>query len=291
MPTRGQKQLICSALLGALVMSCAAPPVYVVAPPAPRAEHEQRGGQQAEQAPVEQQQPAEQQQPPVEQQQPLQRPPVVVVQPPVVSQPGPASQGGGGVAQVPDPGSQQRQPTGGQRRPSGNAPGVRHDIPAVNTSDLADSDNWTQQMQDACAEVGVHDSDCPTFDIRVFKKDKTGKETAIHNPGPGYGSAYDSCPVKSINPQPPNQGGPKLVSAGTVIRVKVVCIPADTNQNNTKDQLSVVQQDNTPSNTPKQQSNTGNNKNKQDGSGQTGTSQQQSGKKQGKISTESGSGG
>ena len=268
MSARRRTQLICSAMFGALVISCAAPPVYVVAPPAPQAQQEQRGGEQAEQAPVEQQPQAEQQQrPPVEQQQPAQ-PPVVVLPPPVVSQPGPASQGGGAVGQVPDPGSQSRQPTGGQRRPSGNAPGVRHDIPKEGDSDLSESDNWKQSMHDACADAGVRDSDCPTFDIQVFANGKR-----ILNPGTDYRDAdppqYDSCLVKSINPPSPQQGGPKLVSAGSVIKVKVVCNPVD----------------------PKQQLSTDSKTTTQGGSGQAGTSQQPPDKKQGKKSTKNGSGG
>jgi hypothetical protein len=283
MPARGRMQLVCSALLGALAITCAASPS---ASPAPRAEQEQRGGEQAEQPPVEQQQPAQ--------------PPVVVLQPPVVAQPGPASQGGGGVAQVPNPGSEPRRPTGGQRRPSGNAPGVRHEIPAVkNKSDLAQSDDWKQQMMNACADVGVRDSDCPTFDIQVFSKDKAGKEIGIKNPGPNYGDGdspqYTACTVTSMNPRSPQDGGPKLVSPGTVIKVKVVCTPDDTAQNNTEGQQSGVQQDKTnpqsgSANTSEQQPNTGNGKiTEHDGSGQAGPSQQQSVKKQGKKSTENGS--
>jgi hypothetical protein len=289
MPAQGRMQLICSALLGALVISCAAPPIYVVAPPAPRAEQEQRGGQQAEQPPVEEQVPAEQQ--------PAERPPVVVLQPPVVAQPGPASQGGGGVAQVPNPGSQPRQPTGGQQRPSGNAPGVRHDIPKIGNSDLSESDGWTQGMQDACTNVGLRDSDCPTFDIQVFTKDN-GKETHINNPGPNYGTPpFSSCPVKSIDPRPPQQGGPKLVSAGTVIKVTVVCIPVESNAGTKDPQGNVVQPDKADlqggsTDTSNHQLSTDKSKiTKQGGSGQADTSQQHSGKKQGKTGTQNGSGG
>lgn len=281
MPARGRMQLICSALLGTLVISCAAPPIYVVAPPAPRAEQEQRGGQQAEQPPVEEQVPAE-------------RPPMVVLQPPVAAQPGPASQGGGGVAQVPNPGSQPRQPTEGQRRPSGNAPGVKHGIPQKG-SDLNDSDNWKQSVQDACANAGVRDSDCLTLDIRVVKKDK-GKEITIDNPGSGYKDVdprqYSSCEVTSINPPPPQQGGPKLVSVGTTIKVKITCIPDDP-----EPQGNVVQPDKAglqgeSTDTSNHQLSTDKGKiTKQGGSGQADTSQQHSGKKQDNTGMQNGSGG
>ena len=231
MSARRRTQLICSAMFGALVISCAAPPVYVVAPPAPQAQQEQRGGQQAEQAPVEQQPPAEQQQPPpVEQQQPAQ-PPVVVLQPPVVSQPGPASQGGGVVARVPG-GSQSRQTTGGQQRPSGNAPGVGHNLPNIG-ADYRDKNAWENNQRQECKKaLGPGHDNCVTLHYQWFTMNGPGELDTTHaigDPTPNYANKdkYGSCTAEDINP--PDDGPP--VPSGTTIAIKIGCIPADQDQN------------------------------------------------------------
>lgn len=140
-----------------------------------------------------------------------------------------AQQPRGGLAQVAEPGRKVPDSAPVQRRPSGNSPGVAHELPRANGSDLSGQRDWERQRDIACMEA-VGRSDCLKFDINVFETEG-GKEMPIRSPGPDYGAgyspAYSECPVTNIDPPNSKDGGPKYVSPGTTIAVKVVCIPAE----------------------------------------------------------------
>ncbi len=212
MAARWRTQLMCSALLGALAISCGAPPISGQAPPAPRDAQQQTGGQQGE---VEQQPPAEEQSPPAEQQ-----------SPPAEQQRGPASQGSDGSVQAPDSERPPKQSTGGQWRPSGNAPGVGHSIPAVNQSDYQDRDSWEKSQHKECIKaLGPGNDNCVTLRYQWFKEDESGDlNTAqpIRDPTPNYRN-YESCTVRYINPPSDHPVPPH-----TVITIKIGCYAPET---------------------------------------------------------------
>lgn len=181
MPARGLRTpLICSALLGALVISCGGPPVYVVAPapvPPQAAALEssdaaaQEGGGLADVAP---------------------RAPAPEAAPPPAPRAAPAP-----APQSPPAAEQQApQPPPAQRRPAGVPVGVRApDIP--DDGNQLDKGQWDLQIADACKR-GDRDYGprCLGVDYRFL--DENGKR--IGDPGPQdyeglYGGLYYSCKI------------------------------------------------------------------------------------------------
>lgn len=284
MSTWRRTQFICSALLGALVVTaCGGPPGEVA--PAQQHAHEQPAAQQqpaAQEQSVGQQQPAEQEQ--------------SAGQQPTGQQPGGASRPKGGLAQAAESGKAQES-TRGQRRPSGNAPGVGHKIPDLN-SDLDGSGGWQGSLDGECLDADLEPG-CLTLDLKVYKKGQKG-QVPIPNPGPDYDyGVYTECPVVDMNPKSPTDGGPKKVPAKTAIRVTIVCAPAQSDQTNPPDQQPGAEPDDASTKTGSNGSDASGqqpqtNKNKsgtQSESSQTGTSEEQPDTEKGNSGTESGYGG
>lgn len=195
--------LICSVLLGVLVISCGGPPVGVAAPPQAQPAVQQQGGLQEAPLP-----PEEQAAPP---------PPVVLPPPPPRAAPPPPP------AAAPAPRAAEPPPI--QRRPSGNAPGVKHELPTEGESDYSDENDWLQSMDKACIDA-VGEKGCLRF-VYNFS-DGTRK---ISDPGSDYANAdprkYDFCEVDNINP---STGVGKRVPAGSMVTITIVCTPFESNE-------------------------------------------------------------
>ncbi len=274
-------QLICAAMLGALLISCGAPPVSAVAPPAPQ-------GAQA---------PAAEPQPQAEREQPAEQAPAGAQNPgaqnPAAAEPGPASRPRGGLAQAAEPGSKAQVPDGVQRRPSGNAPGVGHGIPQESKSDYADKADWEKAQRQACRDaLGRGHDNCVTLRYQWFKEDESGNldlNAPIHDPTPNY-SNYDSCLVRHIDP--PNDGS--LVPPNTRITIQIGCYSPDTQppdqQQPGSDQNKTGTQ-NGSTTSGQQPDSVTNDTSKPSKSHQSGTSRQQPATNKGKHSTENRSGG
>jgi hypothetical protein len=190
MHARGPRtRLICSALLGALVISCGGPPVSVVAP-APRAAPEPETA-------------------PAQEEGGLARAPEPA-QNSSRSQNGTQSQGGtrsGG--------------TSSSGRAGGLPPGVGHELPTLDR-DLDQLQDWKNSLDNDCTDAGLK-AGCLHLDLKVYKSDRS---TQIDNPGPDYGQGdnpkYSECKVFSINPASSQNG---KIPAGSTITVKISCTP------------------------------------------------------------------
>jgi hypothetical protein len=186
--------LICSALLGALVVSCGGPPVYVVAPPAPAAAPAPapQGGVQGgfEDAPP----------PPVQA-----APPVQEASPAPVVAPAPAA---------PAPATRPPAPVSG--RPGGASS-------LVELSDAANGgtlEAWRDQQVKACAQAGYLTLEPGCVRIQKEHFDQDG------NPIQGRHKKCDDGTVKA----PESTEGPdgkQYIRAGTTVTVNFTCDPAD----------------------------------------------------------------
>lgn len=200
MSARGQRaRLICSALLGVLVISCGAPPVSI-APVAGNAK-----GPTADDG---------------------------------VEGPTAASRAGGS-AQAAGQGQEPTDSTGGtgaddtapsSGRPDGAPPGVEHDIPNRD-DDLKNEQDWIRRIKINCADAGreahVHlEDNCLMLDLQAYKKDGT---RITPTPPSDYKEdddrEYDRCFVKKMDPLSRGDGGLGKIQAGTVIKVTIECIP------------------------------------------------------------------
>ena len=169
MPAQGRRvPMICSALLGALVISCGGPPVYVLAPaaaPAPQ------GGLQQAAPPV-----------PV-QAAPRQQAPEAVAPPAPRAAP-----------QVPAPG-QRPDPGPEQGRAGGRPPGIRApDIPLAPRS--LDKQEWFDAIDKFCGDSGPR---CVRVEFIFYQNDQSGKRHQINEP-----SDYSNCDVTKRR-TPPGQ--------------------------------------------------------------------------------------
>ncbi|MGH3985085.1 MAG: hypothetical protein ACRDST_20960 [Pseudonocardiaceae bacterium] len=249
--------LICSALLGALVISCAGPPADVAAPaPAPPqvavlesrdAPAQERGLTEiAPRAPA----------------------------PEAVPPPAPAPRAAPAPAGQSPPAAQQKAPESppAQRRPAGVPVGVRApDIP--DDGNQLDKGQWDREIAKACKG---HKPRCLGVDYRFL--DENGKR--IGDPGPQdddglYGGLYYSCEIDRT----PNDD--EYMRLGDKILVVTTCKKDESSTSSTSDE----------SGEPAQQ--TGNEENAEDDTterGDTNTPGQQSNDQKGEISTEDGSG-
>lgn len=134
----------------------------------------------------------------------------------------------GGVAAAPDPARNGGAPgaPGGvvPGRPRGLPPGVGHDLPDL-SSDLAQKDQWRERLDSRCREAGVEPG-CLKLDVTAFEVDASGNRTQIPEPSTNYredDTRYGECTVDDMDPLSPADGGPEKVPAGTTIKVTVVC--------------------------------------------------------------------
>jgi hypothetical protein len=246
--------LICSALLGALVISCGGPPADVAAPaPVPPQVAVLESGD----VPAQERGLAE-------------AAPLPAPAPRAALPPAPAGQ--------PPPAAALRAPQfpPAQRRPAGVPVGVRApDIP--NDGDQLDKGQWDLQIADACKRADRdYGPRCLGVDYKFL--DENGKR--IGDPGPQddeglYGGLYYSC---EINRTPDDD---EYMELGAKILVVSTCYLPESSTSSTSDE----------SGEPNQQ--TENNENAEDNTierGNTNTPGQQSDDEQDETSTEDGSG-
>lgn len=114
-------------------------------------------------------------------------------------------------------------------RRGGAPPGVGHDLPNLG-SDLAQKQQWHESIDGECAEAGLEPR-CLTLDLKVYKEDEQGK-TPIPNPGPNYrdDNEFSECRVTAMDPLSRNDGGPEKVPAGSTITVEITCIPVGSDE-------------------------------------------------------------
>ncbi len=199
--------LICSALLGALVMSCGGSPVSAIPPePVPQAAQES--------APIQEE----------------------LAQAPESAQEGARTDSGARSQGGAQPESSART-QGGARpesgtplsgRPGGAPPGVGHELPEVE-DDLDKERTWSNTIAEECDKVHL-EPDCLTLDVNVYAEDGQRKKQ-IKNPGPDYrdDNVYDWCEITAINP--PTEDNKKIPAYSTVI-VEVTCTPLETVETN-----------------------------------------------------------
>jgi hypothetical protein len=206
MSARGLRApLICSALLGTLMISCGGPPIYVVVPTPPAA-------------------PA----------------PGALTAPEAGTAPEP--QGGLAQAQQPAPAAEppplpkaappqapaQKEPDSGPThwRARGAPPGVKFELPTIG-SDYNQESAWKKKLYENCHHTVGTGGDCPKFDYRFYKRNSQGgKGSSISDLKSNYEDSgkYESCEVSRMNPM---SGKGKYVEAGSTIIIEILCTPVE----------------------------------------------------------------
>lgn len=197
--------LIGSALLGALVVSCGGPPVYVVAPPAPAAApapapaSAPQGGLQEFPAPVQQAPPA-------------QAPPIQVAPPaPVVVVPAPAAPAPAPLAPATRP------PVPASGRPGGASSLVEL---SEATADGA-AKTWIKQQTQFCAKAGYSSLEPGCVHIQKNYVDKNNDDQPL-------AGKHKNCNDGTVHVEPAaSVDGKKYIKAGTKVTVEYECESAD----------------------------------------------------------------
>ena len=195
--------LICSALLGALVVSCGGPPIYEVAPPAPAAEPAPapapQGGLQGQPEPV-------QVAPPV---QAAPSAPVVI---PAPAAPPPAPL-------APAPATRPPVPVTG--RPGGASP-------LVELSDAGKFADWKKQQSKFCAQAGY--SSLEPGCVRIQKNHVDQDDNPIQG-------KYKNCDDGNVSTPDPaaSVDGKDYIKAGTEVTVKFRCDPVEKDKKKKQD--------------------------------------------------------
>jgi hypothetical protein len=200
--------LICAALLGALLVSCGGPPVYVVAPPAPAAAPAPapQGGLQGriEEAPP----------PPVEATPPVQGPPPAPVVVPAPAAPAPAPLA---------PATRPPVPVSG--RPGGASSLVEFSDATAEGA----LKTWKKEQSQNCAKAGYHSLESGCVHLKPRYVDQDGNVIQGEHKNCDNGTANRPVSAGDVN-------GKTYINAGTTVTVEYKCEPSDVKPKEQKSQ-------------------------------------------------------